>query len=112
MKTLNEYHFNAKSTAFFTGEPFVKSLAYLSIGLSEEAGEVAGKIKKLYRDDNGILSKDRKIAIGLELGDTLWYLTMLADKLGYTLQDIATMNFEKLASRTKRGTGKGDGDNR
>jgi NTP pyrophosphatase (non-canonical NTP hydrolase) len=109
---LNKFQEDALSTVFFTGAPYIHQFAYLSIGLSEEAGEVAGKIKKLFRDDDGILNPIVKESIGQELGDTLWYLSVLANKLGYSLEDIANLNINKRATRKKRGTEKGSGDNR
>jgi NTP pyrophosphatase (non-canonical NTP hydrolase) len=47
---------------------------YTKMGLIEEYGEVIGKIKKFFRDDNGIIT-DRFIEnLTLELGDCFWYL--------------------------------------
>ena len=50
--------------------------------------------------------------IAKELGDVMWYLTMLADTLGYTLDDILKLNLQKLEGREERGTLGGSGDNR
>jgi len=110
--TMNDYQESALENAFFTGGEHIHPFTYLSIGLSEEAGEVAGKVKKLFRDDKGELTPTTKKAIGNELGDTLWYLSVLAGKLGYTLEDIANLNNEKLAGRVSRGTERGSGDDR
>ncbi len=82
------------------------------LGLVDEAGEVAGKLKKLYRDKKGILDDDYKKLIAKELGDVLWYLSALSRKLGFSLSEIAEMNLEKLNSRKERGRLHGDGDNR
>lgn len=88
----------------------VPPLVYYGIALCEEAGEAAGKIKKLYRDapDYDTFRK----AYALELGDVLWYLTRGANHVGYTLGDIMAMNIEKLQSRHARGVARGSGDNR
>ena len=50
--------------------------------------------------------------IAYELGDVLWYLSMVAYELEYDLNDVAKMNIEKLASRKKRNKIKGSGDDR
>lgn len=37
--------------------------------------------------------------LALELGDIMYYVSIMAHELGYTLQDIAEMNIAKLAKR-------------
>ena len=66
-----------------------------ALGLTGESGEVADLIKKsLY---HGHVLKSDKLAN--ELGDVLWYLTMMAKTFGYSLEDIASANIEKLRKR-------------
>ena len=88
----------------FINMPRVELVKYCALGLCEEAGEVAGKIKKAIRDDDGELDSERIEAIALELGDVLWYLTIMAGELGLSLDDIASKNIEKLSSRKERNT--------
>ena len=85
---------------------------YFALGLCGEAGEVAEKVKKHYRDDKGTITLERREAIKNELGDTLWYLSMVASAFGINLEDVATSNLEKLAVRDEQGLIHGDGDNR
>jgi len=85
---------------------------YPALGLAEEAGEVAGKIKKAQRDDGGVITKKRKNAIKKELGDCLWYITAECNELGISLDEIITANVNKMFGRRKRGTLHGSGDNR
>jgi len=80
---------------------------YCALGLTGEAGEASEKIKKWHRD--GII--DYK-AVALELGDVLYYLTRLANTVGYTLAEVQEMNVRKLTDRKERGVLKGSGDNR
>ena len=98
------YENYASQTAIFPKE---KALEYLALGLTSEAGEVAGKVKKLIRDGKG----DKK-AIASEIGDVLWYCAMLAKETEVPLNDIMKDNLKKLNSRKERGTLAGSGDNR
>ena len=75
------------------------ALLYTSIGLAGEAGEACNEIKKLYRDDGGTLTETRRLALISELGDVLWYTTMLADAIGSDLQTVAKGNLSKLLKR-------------
>jgi NTP pyrophosphatase (non-canonical NTP hydrolase) len=88
------------------------SIVYPILGLTNEAGEVAGKLKKLFRDKNGIIDQDFKNMMIGELGDVLWYLSETCTQLGIKLSDIAVANIDKLESRKDRGVIKGSGDNR
>jgi NTP pyrophosphatase (non-canonical NTP hydrolase) len=107
---LNDYQTKASRTALY---PTIgKRYVYPALGLANEAGEVLGKIKKVFRDHNGVLTKEYKLALKKELGDVLWYVAMLAKDLGFKLDDLGKDNLKKLASRAHRGKITGDGDNR
>jgi NTP pyrophosphatase (non-canonical NTP hydrolase) len=88
------------------------SLVYFTLGLTGEAGEVADKIKKIYRDKQGVLSPEDREAIISEMGDVLWYIAMLADELDVDLSVVAHNNITKLRDRQVRGTLRGSGDDR
>lgn len=92
--------------AISTDHPIV----YPTLGLANEAGEVAGKVKKIFRDRGGIVTDEDREALTLELGDVLWYLSELCTRLGISLDDVAARNIEKLQGRVERGTLAGDGD--
>jgi NTP pyrophosphatase (non-canonical NTP hydrolase) len=102
--TFDDYTDAARETAIYPRE---KALEYLALGLASEAGEVAGKIKKYIRDDYQVMYN-----IGDELGDVLWYLTMLADELDFSLAEVAERNVAKLRDRQARGALSGSGDER
>ena len=104
-----DYQAAAKTTALY-GEN--NRITYPALGLTSEAGEVAGKVKKALRDRGGDFSDDQIAAIGDELGDVLWYVAVLASDLGLSMQAIAQNNVDKLRSRMERGVIKGDGDQR
>ena len=87
-------------------------IVYPTLGLANEAGEVAGKVKKIFRDHNGVVTDADREALTLELGDVLWYLSELCSQLGIRLEDVAARNLEKLRGRMERGTLTGSGDTR
>jgi|SRR3989344_532812 len=115
----DEYQAKARQTAaypkddgnFSDGGEAV-ALTYPTMGLVGEAGEVAEKVKKIYRDHGGVVNDTHKEDIKKELGDVLWYVAQLAHELGLSLSEIAEHNLEKLFSRKDRGVLGGSGDNR
>jgi NTP pyrophosphatase (non-canonical NTP hydrolase) len=82
------------------------------LGLTNEAGEVAGKVKKIFRDRGGVITPEDREALKLELGDVLWYLAEICTQLDIKLEDVAQANIEKIRGRRARGTLAGDGDAR
>jgi NTP pyrophosphatase (non-canonical NTP hydrolase) len=87
-------------------------IVYPTLGLVNEAGELAGKVKKIFRDKAGIISDEDRQALKYELGDVLWYMAQIATELDLDLQEVAEANIEKLFSRLERGKIKGEGDYR
>ena len=110
---------------------------YSALGLTEEAGEVAGKLKKNWRDlvylnakaynktyagerppldinetHWPILADSTRDAIIKEMGDVMWYLACLADNLGVDLEEVAKRNIDKIQKRVATGTIHGSGDDR
>ena len=105
-----EYQQKAKNTAKY---PVIgHGVIYPTLGLTNEAGEVAGKIKKVFRDKDGIISEETRDALKAELGDVLWYLAQVATELNLSLDEVAEHNIAKLLDRQARGKIRGDGDNR
>jgi len=104
---INDYQLLARATAIYK-DPII----YPTLGLNGEAGEVAEKVKKMMRDDAGVLTKDRKKLLIKELGDVLWYLANIASDINVTLEDIAKSNLQKLNLRKEKNMLHGDGDNR
>lgn len=106
---LNKYQEEALVTAVYSED---KKVIYPALGLCGESGEVAEKVKKVIRDNNGELTEEKRLEIAKEIGDVLWYVATLSHDLGYELEDIALMNINKLRSRQKRNKINGSGDNR
>jgi NTP pyrophosphatase (non-canonical NTP hydrolase) len=105
-----DYQTKSRKTAKYPsiGHPVI----YPTLGLTNEAGEVAGKVKKIFRDKGGVIGDAEREALKGELGDVLWYLTQVCTELDLSFDDVAEHNIEKLYSRLERGKIGGDGDNR
>jgi NTP pyrophosphatase (non-canonical NTP hydrolase) len=108
--TFEEYQKKSRETAMYpeVGNNFI----YPTLGLAGESGEVAEKIKKVLRDDSGVVSPEKKEELKKELGDVLWYLAQISTEIGLSLEEVATFNIEKLQSRKQRNMISGSGDNR
>ena len=118
--TATEYEQQAHRTiAGHTAE----NITYLSFGLMAEAGEVADKIAKAVRRGEIEINNNEIFFVrgncfqftdGLvsELGDVLWFVAMMARRLGFSLEEVMRRNLDKLADRQVRGVIIGDGDSR
>lgn len=112
--TLNEYQLDARKTANY------KHPHYPFFALAEEAGEVSGKVAKSLRktgilDTDGLSSpyaEQTRAALKKELGDVLWQLQQCCTEMGFTLEEVAHANIDKLADRAERNVIDGEGDNR
>ena len=121
--SLEQYQDRAMKTCM----PSCDNFSYMMLNLVVEVGEFASKVAKDIRKgnaniDNGNLwlglerTEDEREARNMELmheaGDILWQLAGLCHVMGWSLEDVAKANLNKLASRKKRGVIEGDGDNR
>lgn len=106
--TMEEYQVWVEDNVFYGGN----ELSYPAMGLCEEAGEFAGKVKKMLRDNDGKITDEIKKAMVKELGDVFFYLSMAVIKLGSSLDEAAQSNIDKGEGRKARGTLKGSGDDR
>ncbi|MBP6925448.1 MAG: nucleoside triphosphate pyrophosphohydrolase family protein [Candidatus Pacebacteria bacterium] len=107
--TFDEYQKTAELTAKY---PDKHKIIYAALGLGNESGEVLGKIKKWIRGDDGddAMTEERRQDLKGELGDVLWYVTILSRDLGFSLDEVAEYNNKKLLDRLERGKLHGDGD--
>lgn len=119
---LNDYQKKAMTTCMDSCDNF----AYMMLNLVGELGEFASKVAKQIRKENitlernGILptikghyelqGSEFKAELRKEAGDMLWQLAGLIGVMGWSLEDVASENLEKLAARKKAGTIDGDGD--
>ena len=119
-----EFQVKAHDFASYGGNPM-----YPALGLSEEAGEVCGKIAKFIRKHEGIdpmtarYELENKVTVtddelkfrkdlSRELGDTMWMLAELCTNYGLDMGKVMAENIEKLTDRRERGVIDGEGDNR
>lgn len=107
--TFEEYQ---KQAVGFITSDFNRVVINTTLGLCGESGEVAEKVKKIMRDNNGVFDDISKKEITKELGDVLWYIAVISSNLNIPLEEVVKINIEKLASRKERGTLHGKGDDR
>ncbi len=115
--TFEEYQRRALTTDSFgapTAKRAITDPGYVAkiLGLVGEAGEVAEKYKKMIRDGIEHPSEEQTQELRKELGDVLWYIAVLSEYLGITIEEVAQINLDKLADRHARGVIKSKGDNR
>lgn len=110
--TCKQYSKDAFSTVMYpeSGTGSLVAVNYCALAAVGEAGEIANKLKKVWRGDKP-LDADLKAALISEIGDVIWYLDRLSVELGYNgLEDAAKINIAKLKDRRERGKTMGDGD--
>lgn len=101
---MNDYQNEAMSFRMETATPL-----YAVLNLAGEVGELNSLMAKAIRDGR---KEDYDINVKKELGDVLWSVAAIAIDHGYTLQDIADANINKLSQRKIYNTLTGSGDNR
>jgi len=106
----NDYQKEALKLAVYPNRG--NNIVYPALGMNGEAGEVAEKVKKILRDQDGVWNDQNQQQIKKEIGDVLWYCAALAEEFHLELDDIAKTNIEKLQDRVKRNKIHGNGDNR
>lgn len=101
--TLQDYQEAAGRTNITRGD-----IDYLVLGLGGESGEVSQVRKRMRRDGKSKI--EARGEIKAELGDTLWYLSQIADEFDLDLEEVATYNLNKLARRFETNTIQGKGE--
>lgn len=125
---LNEYQERAMGTCMPSSENF----SYMFLNLVGEVGEFASKVAKAIRKEDMYIGNEcesnvlsvkydhhcteehfqLKDELQKEAGDILWQLSGLCNVMGWSLEDVAQQNLDKLASRKERNVIDGSGDNR
>lgn len=106
--------------------PSSENFGYMFLNLVGEVGEFASKVAKAIRKDRqeivnnelhatydwigSVEVDDLKEELKKEAGDVLWQLSGLCTVMGWSLEEVAQMNLDKLAARKAVGTIDGSGD--
>jgi len=98
---LKEYQQVMKRT--MQNQTRMEALSNFALGLAGEAGEVIDPIKKDLFHGKPFTDDYMK----KEIGDCIWYLSAIANTLGYDLEEILDINVAKLAARHPNGFVKG-----
>lgn len=93
---LNDYQQEANRTDQRPGSD-EGALLFPVIGLSSEVGSLVRHVKKRLRDQDAYELFSGEMAD--ELGDVLWYVANLAEKLDLGLDEIAAANLAKIRGR-------------
>lgn len=109
---LDEYQKLASRTANFSGIPGEHPIMYCCLGLAGEMGELIEKVKKVMRNDAGIVSDEAREGIKREMGDVMWYLSQMARLMDISFDDVGATNIKKVYDRAERGVISSHGDNR
>ena len=96
--SLNDYQTLAARTDN-EQEPLKMRLANYGLGAAGECGELIDMIKKHVFHGHELDKDEYK----KECGDLLWYVSMLAKLGGFTLEEVATTNIDKLMKRYPNG---------
>lgn len=96
---LAKFQKQARTTAIYPN--IGNNMLYPILGLLGECGEVCEKVKKLDRDDNGIMTDERRTAIAKELGDVIWYVANLCSEIGAELNMIYSMRGFRATNHTR-----------
>lgn len=110
MLTFNDYQEGTAKTRMESTHNY--PLVYPAMGLAGEAGELAGAVSKILRDQNGVITDENIAHLKKEVGDCLWFLSEVCSDLGITLEEAAQANYDKLMDRLARNVISGSGDNR
>mgnify|MGYP003660959638 FL=1 len=109
MDNIQDYQVWSRRTAIY---PAGVAVQYTALGLAGEVGEICNEIKKVYRDDDGVVTAERRADLVDEFGDVLWYLARVTDELNIDMQDVLERNIAKLEDRLARDVLSGSGGNR
>ena len=79
-----------------------------ALGLAGEAGETLDMIKKWIFHGAEL----DKVHLEKELGDVMWYMAMLCNAFGFSLDEVMQLNIDKLKARYPDGFSEAASNNR
>lgn len=80
----------------------VQDVLHAAVGMSGEAGELLDAVKKCWIYERP-MSPEVVANLKEEAGDSLFYIQMLCNILGCSLQELINENIEKLCNRYPNG---------
>lgn len=104
--TFEDYQNECRKTDIY---PERNKIECLTLGLASEVGEVAGIVKKVFRDRAPVFPQEQ---LEKEMGDVLWYVARILDECGIPFERMLAGNIDKLRKRKINGTLCGSGDER
>lgn len=93
---MDEFQKEALKSVAIT-EKDLAALAHRTLGLTGEAGTLANVVKKIIRDKSGKADQNDLAEIKKRLGDTLYYVAVLAEYFDLELSDVADQNRKQSA---------------
>jgi NTP pyrophosphatase (non-canonical NTP hydrolase) len=105
-----DYQKDAEEFAAYPDRMRRAGIVYAGLVLTEEAGGVAGKIKRYVRGE--LTYPELQDGVEQELGDVLWAMAELCNQLELSLELVAQLNLYRRVCRKERGVLYGSGDNR
>lgn len=115
---LNKYQELAMTTCM----PSSNNFSYMMLNLIGEVGEFASKVAKAIRKGNARVDEnnleltefptciEQADELKKEAGDIFWQFSGICTVMGWSLEDVAQQNLDKLSARKAAGTIDGNGD--
>lgn len=115
---LNKYQELAMTTCM----PSSNNFSYMMLNLVGEVGEFASKVAKAIRKGNARVDEnnleltefptciEQADELKKEAGDIFWQFSGVCTVMGWSLEDVAQQNLDKLSARKAAGTIDGNGD--
>jgi hypothetical protein len=90
MLTFAQFHEQAIPVNMETAQ---YGILYQSNGLGGESGELQNIVKKMVRDG---MTDERRYAALIEAGDIMFYMRQLLHEIGFTMEQAAQAELDKL----------------
>lgn len=115
---LNKYQELAMTTCM----PSSNNFSYMMLNLVGEVGEFTSKVAKAIRKGNARVDEnnleltefptciEQADELKKEAGDIFWQFSGVCTVMGWSLEDVAQQNLDKLSARKVAGTIDGNGD--
>ena len=93
---LNDYQKEAAKNADYKNLDTIGGLLYTTLDLSSKSGSFVNGIKNILEKKNGKIDINDKSELIKALGELFMCVSHIADELFITLDDVASLNLQKL----------------